>query len=312
MPTARELLDQADALMRRNRKRGKGGLTEANTLTDALDTGRDMLLAPTLILPDAQAGEADPIAFDANPGEPAAAPPLHDTDAMPLDTLADVPVLTDVVLEWPPDERAEIEVPGAPPLPSTQDGEAAASDAIEPGDAFPASAADAEAAAAELPPPAVLEREADDAQAASDGAPSDAAVHANEPPPPTIAPRVPFLDDDFILEIPPVDARETPAPPAPVPVAMPQAPATARGRDWDAMSEEIRMQVLQRLDLLTDTGLREQLGARLAPIVERASAQLIETINRELGELVRGYVAEAIEREIDSWRNRNATPGSTT
>jgi hypothetical protein len=93
---------------------------------------------------------------------------------------------------------------------------------------------------------------------------------------------------------------------------MPQAPATARGRDWDAMSEEIRMQVLQRLDLLTDTGLREQLGARLAPIVERASAQLIETINRELGELVRGYVAEAIEREIDSWRNRNATPGSTT
>jgi hypothetical protein len=25
-----------------------------------------------------------------------------------------------------------------------------------------------------------------------------------------------------------------------------------------------------------------------------------------LGELVRGYVAEAIEREIESWRNRGA------
>ena len=64
------------------------------------------------------------------------------------------------------------------------------------------------------------------------------------------------------------------------------------------------MQVLQRLDLFTDTGLRDQLGAHLSPIVERASAQLVATINRELGELVRGYVAEAIEREIDTWRNR--------
>jgi len=70
------------------------------------------------------------------------------------------------------------------------------------------------------------------------------------------------------------------------------------------MAEEIRMQVLQRLDLFTDTGMRDQLGARLQPIVDRASAELVETINRELGELVRGYVAEAIEREIESWRNR--------
>ena len=35
--------------------------------------------------------------------------------------------------------------------------------------------------------------------------------------------------------------------------------------------------------------------------------ELIETINRELGELVRGYVADAIEREIESWRKRNAS-----
>jgi hypothetical protein len=70
------------------------------------------------------------------------------------------------------------------------------------------------------------------------------------------------------------------------------------------MAEEIQMQVLQRLDLYADTGLREQLGVRLQPIVERASAELVTTINRELGELVRGYVADAIEREIESWRKR--------
>ena len=46
-------------------------------------------------------------------------------------------------------------------------------------------------------------------------------------------------------------------------------------------------------------------AAELTPIVERASTQMIETINRELGELVRAYVAEAIEREIETWRNRD-------
>ncbi|MGC1819314.1 MAG: hypothetical protein WA900_16860, partial [Casimicrobiaceae bacterium] len=64
--------------------------------------------------------------------------------------------------------------------------------------------------------------------------------------------------------------------------------------------------VLQRLDLFTDTGLREQLGARLQPIVERASAELVDTINRQVGELIRSYIAEAIEREIDSWRRHHS------
>jgi len=42
------------------------------------------------------------------------------------------------------------------------------------------------------------------------------------------------------------------------------------------------------LDLFADTGIARSLGAHLRPIVDRASAQLVETINRELGELVRG------------------------
>jgi hypothetical protein len=48
--------------------------------------------------------------------------------------------------------------------------------------------------------------------------------------------------------------------------------------------------------------LQEQLAARLQPIVDRASADLVATINREVGQLLRSYVAEAIEREIDKWR----------
>ena len=70
----------------------------------------------------------------------------------------------------------------------------------------------------------------------------------------------------------------------------------------DALAEEIRMQVLQRIDMFTDTGLRERLGERLKPIVDRASADLVAAINQHVGELLRAYVAEAIEREIDRWR----------
>ena len=90
-------------------------------------------------------------------------------------------------------------------------------------------------------------------------------------------------------------AQASPALPAP-------APAVPDATHWEAMAEEIRMQVLQRIDLFTDTGLRTQLGARLQPIVDRASADLVATINQHVGELLREYVAEAIEREIDNWR----------
>jgi len=120
---------------------------------------------------------------------------------------------------------------------------------------------------------------------------------------------LPIQDEEFILDIPPMPeplsaaGTDVAAPAAAVVAAIPQfVPGSPA---WEAMAEEIRMQVLQRLDLFTDTGMRDQLGARLQPIVARASAELVETINQALGELVRGYVAEAIEREIESWRKRD-------
>jgi hypothetical protein len=62
------------------------------------------------------------------------------------------------------------------------------------------------------------------------------------------------------------------------------------------------MQVLQRIDIFTDTGLKDQLNQRLQPIVDRASADLVTAINQHVGQLLRAYVAEAIEREIEKWR----------
>jgi hypothetical protein len=106
----------------------------------------------------------------------------------------------------------------------------------------------------------------------------------------------------------PVSGPVEPAPPAVAAVAVPAEPVSNAVPDaahWEAMAEEIRMQVLQRIDLFTDTGLRTQLGERLQPIVDRASADLVATINQHVGELLRAYVAEAIEREIDSWRRNH-------
>jgi hypothetical protein len=73
---------------------------------------------------------------------------------------------------------------------------------------------------------------------------------------------------------------------------------------WRALADQISMQVLQRLDLFIDTGLKAQLASHLQPIVARAGAELVEAINAHVGQLVRTYVAEAIEREIAQWRKQ--------
>ena len=315
MPTARELLEQADALMRRNRRRDRDKQGGPPTLTDALGIDREGTLAPTLILPDAVRGVDE----SSELGAPA--------DPISLDTLTDVPVLTDVVDVWPAGETPDAFVDGHarfesdPAHPETLD-EALEADALasrvsdpddigELTDAFPMQPPRAAVATDDVEPAT-----GPDAATSSDAATSaDAATRADAPTRAdeagdvaTLATLPPF-DEEFILDIPPPSevhavASGRDAPHHDAGSATAPAQVLPGSPDWNAMAEEIRMQVLQRLDLFTDTGMRDQLGARLQPIVDRASAELVETINHQLGELVRGYVAEAIEREIESWRKR--------
>jgi len=344
MPNARQLLEQADALMRRNRKRGKGKGTGPPTLTDALTNERTGTLAPTIILPEAKPA-ADSIALGAQ----------SMADPISLDTLSDLPVLTDVVDEW--SSQAEVWPPVVPDADATALTEAlddALATASEPTSDVGNTAEPADAVATEpqlVEAPATFETIVRAVDRVTDGAPSPAAdepatrsaaafdepatrsaeavdepatrsaAAVDEPALDTPALRVgaaklesetsalPIQDEEFILDIPPMPeplsaaGTDVVAPAAAVVAAIPQfVPGSPA---WEAMAEEIRMQVLQRLDLFTDTGMRDQLGARLQPIVARASAELVETINQALGELVRGYVAEAIEREIESWRKRD-------
>jgi hypothetical protein len=80
------------------------------------------------------------------------------------------------------------------------------------------------------------------------------------------------------------------------------AKAAAEEERWRALAEQVSMQVLQRVDLFTDTGLKTQLAGHLQPIVDRASAELVKAITEHVGGVLRTYVAEAIEREIALWR----------
>jgi len=304
MPTARELLEQADALMRRNRAAVDDDIP---VLTDAVPSALEAKSHFAPLTP-----------------RPVSAP----DDA--FDDSGDVPLLTD-----------EVEEIDAKAIDASVD-EGEPSVWLDFDEAEPSVIGDAPDSIAIVPPvdlrrpapaPEVEEfDELDDELAAAVAAAlpeEEALLPAPAPAPEIVAPVPPILhretpviaggaaallhgDDEELAPSPaPVAAVAAPVEPAAAvvpPPAAPVEPAPSPAPDaahWEAMAEEIRMQVLQRIDLFTDTGLRTQLGARLQPIVDRASADLVATINQHVGELLRAYVAEAIEREIDSWRRNH-------
>jgi hypothetical protein len=262
VPTARELLEQADALMRKNRGR----------------VGSDI-----------------PILTDAVPATPSPSP-----SHLPV---ADIPVLTEIV------EEVIVSVPS--PDPTAAEGamfegdpsDWLVMDTIDP--AYHSVTGNAPDTLAVVPPvtlkaaeplsespPAEAEEPARATLKAAGSAATPPPARSNAP-----EPEVEPAADEYPL---PLELS------APVAVAHHHAdadPATASEERWNALAEQISMQVLQRIDLFTDTGLKEQLARQLQPIVDRASAELVGEINDHVGKLVRSYVAEAIEREIAQWRS---------
>ena len=262
MPTARELLEQADALMRKNR--GRVG-SDIPILTDAITAIPSPLRMPVadipvlteiveeviVSVPAPEATAAAEAMFEGDPSDwlvmDTIDPAYHSVTGSAPDTLAVVPPVTlktaEALSESPP---AEVEEPARATLKA--------------------------AGSAATPPPARSSAPEPEVQAASDEA----------PPPPELSVPVAVADEN-------VDAD----------------PAAASDERWRVLGEQISMQVLQRIDLFTDTGLKEQLARHLQPIVDRAGAELVGEINDQVGKLVRSYVAEAIEREIAQWRSEH-------
>jgi len=279
MPTARELLEQADALMRRNR----GGV-DIPVLTDVVSAEQHAIGSPRQpdipVLTDeveealveavpAPASSAKRLELVSGPmldGDPSdwlvmdtIDPAMHSVTGSP-DTLDVVPPLTMRAVEAPDKEDSE-------PKWSPKTFKAAGSEPTPP----PAGSGAAE-------PTPIAE-------------PTLIAEQAWIAEPKPLADTTPL--DEPLLE--------------PVSETKPQIAVAPAGDDekWRTLADQISMQVLQRIDLFTDTGLKEQLAQHLQPIVARAGAELVTAINEHVGKLLRAYVAEAIEREIAQWRREH-------
>jgi len=320
MPTARELLEQADALMRRNR----GGDSGIPLLTDAIPeesampsrtgpstrerTGpnsrdriadaraaRDRALRDDGNQPPESSGIDDATGAEVPEEGGEEAGPTTVAPASDIDVLASIddaegdlepPLLTDVV------EEVAIDLAPLPPGMAEDDPSLwLGPDTIDP--ALHSITGPAPDTVAVVPPFAfrAVEPQAETAQRAEERDPTvtrtlRAAGSAPTPPPTGSTPP---------------DGSESPA--ASTGESVP-AEATNDDERWRALAEQISMQVLQRLDLFIDTGLKAQLASHLQPIVARAGAELVEAIDAHVGQLVRTYVAEAIEREIAQWRQQ--------
>jgi len=269
MPTARELLEQADALMRRNR---------------AADTGIPVLtdvVAPRAVAAPREAPPAAPAPRSAKPqrDEPATQGPAT-RQALSVEP----PVLTDVV------EELAVDIPPAPS--EYAQGEPSlwlGPDTIDP--ALHSITGPSPDTTAVVPPVTLRVPER----------PVEAFGSVDEPDPTVTR----TLRAAGSAPTPP-PAQSLPAQQAPPPEAAPYSEASAAEEEerWRALAEQISMQVLQRIDLFTDTGLKAQLAAHLEPIVADAGRELVDAINDHVGQLVRSYVAEAIEREIAQWREQ--------
>lgn len=285
MASARELLEQADALMQRNRSR----------------SGVDV-------------------------------PVLTDVVAAPADDLSavDVPVLTDVVEAGTAGPaRGEYVAPATMPAPAESKPAAATQAAVQAVVASrPAEAAaimrSVEAIPVELP----MEGDMSDWLVMDTIDPSTHSITGVAPDTLAVVPPVTLKAAGFDPMPPPGDAPAEAAP-MPAPAASPApavaaeeeaarearaaadaeaaraARAAAEDERWRALAEQVTMQVLQRVDLFTDAGLKTQLAEHLQPIVERASADLVSAITEHVGGLLRTYVAEGIEREIAQWRREH-------
>jgi len=341
MVSARELLDQASALMRRNR--GRSDTADIPVLTDVV-TETAVVVSPlpsedVPLLTDVAEEvvvESLPLTaktfrssgvFEGDPSDWLVAdtvdPAMHSVTGRPPDTLSVVPAVTLKAAgsaATPPPEASQHDLrevaaalqPEEPLLRAIDEAAAGPKDAEAPTLRLAASSAEAgrdEQGMSDPRTPPSLGEEVQGSPlqfhrpreefepAAPDGTPSGTEETAKQP----------SSEDEFRTGGDGGRARGESSP-QPLPDLQPRpsvGPSEAEQEEerWRSLAEQISMQVLQRIDLFTDTGLKEQLAAHLQPIVERAGAELVSAINMHVGRLLRAYVAEAIEREITQWRD---------
>jgi hypothetical protein len=254
VPSARELLAQADALMRRNR---------AGMIDTEIPELRDVAMV-------APAPAATPAALDDVPELTEA------VEEIEIESIVELPEDIDESSGWLHHDHGELSV-------------------VDKG---------LDTAEAALPKVPDLTGGAERARTALAVVPKSPDIALPTPPEVPVAAAVLAAAPVTASSPVPVVAAPVTASPAAAPPPAADSPPVAPDEwaRWEVLADEIRMQVLQRIDIFTDTGLRDQLSAQLQPIVDRASAEMVSTINEHVGGLLRAYIAEAIEREIEKWR----------
>src|SRR5206468_9770768 len=133
-------------------------------------------------------------------------------------------------------------------------------------------------------PPAMTTPEGSAEPASKDGGAEAASSSTDTVAAKPATPAAPVAEVTKVVATNDTEGVPGPVPPAPIAHLVEGDLDAAR---WNVLAEEVRMQVLQRIDILTDTGLHEQLTMRLQPIVDRASADLVAAINQHVGQLLR-------------------------
>lgn len=298
MPTARELLEQADALMRRNRN---------------------------------AAGEDVPVLTEVVP----APPPFEDDEAVPVLTAVVEEVVVAAAPDWDDNDPSGIDIDAdlaamGPDFPTVSPEHLPRE--AEP--AAPAARADSRLPMLEIPPETHHYRldpvgtpgpgARDEARAKVNSGISGEMLEKTLPLSELLASPAAQTVDAKFFDIPPGGAMVIPAPApapasgsnaistapavAPEPAPVKEAPKPQVDLDLVAreLTEQITLQVLQKLDIYTERGMQEHLAQHLKPVVERAVGELVTTINANVGRVVRAFVAESIEREIEHFRREIA------
>ena len=315
MPSARDLLQQADALMRSHRNVGSSkGRETVPVLTDVAIPGNAGVVTRQRVeeipvLTNVVTDVPEPL-FDLTiPSAPAPLPqrfPPTQTDPLllPLSEMPPMPPLAedDSVIargerESPVDERVEPAAPIDDDMPKWLEADLLD---VEPVDVARARTEGSHAPERldwePLPVPPIDTLPAQALSTPSDDSPSvqsvaaepsvrsgdglDETGSADGPAP------APLSDDDHAAaDDVHGSASQEPALQQPTPSA-------------EELAETVYFQVLQNLDLYTERALQQHMTAHLSPIIERATQELLTTLNANLGALIRQFVADAIEKQV--------------
>jgi hypothetical protein len=304
MPSARDLLQQADALMRSHRNLGSSDAQETvPVLTDVAIPGSATVVTrqrieeiPVLTNVVAEAEEVPVFNLEIPtrlPPAPHHFPPTQ-TDALllPLSEMPPIPAIdeddtTSAFRDSRVDERAVEPGPIDDEMPKWLE-----ADLLETG---PANTA-AEPA---RDPQRDSERLDWDNVPDDDSAPTESPISEPDPIPESPDEPVVFVDPGPSATQPLVGgvhgaANDEPRAATPPLTSPPQQPASSA----EELADTVYFQVLQNLDLYTERALQQHMTAHLSPIIERATQDLLTTLNANLGALIRQFVADAIEKQL--------------